>query len=99
MDRAMSDEETAKKVAQERALLDLQDIAALRTSEPFNRYWRRRIKAKGDALMASFRNDPVTKVSHEQREILRQKLLFIEELEKMMSEDEASAQTTLSAYR
>lgn len=90
------DDKTAKKVSQERALHDLQDIAALRTSEAFNRYFLRRLKAKKEDIRKVFTYDPPTKITPDQREQLRVLLLFCEELEKMMSEDEASAQSFLS---
>jgi len=74
--------------AREQAAHDLQDIEALRRSEPFNRYYLRRFKAKKEQVARKFRHD---KCGHEQREIYRQQLEMYDEIERMLDNDEAMA--------
>jgi transposase len=83
--------EAARKQASE----DLVDIAALRQSTPFTRYWVRRLKSKRASLAKSFEDDPPAKVDAAEREILRRMIKFCDELERMPAQDAASAETLL----
>lgn len=66
---------------------DLADIAELGRTQGFNRYYVRRLKAKRETLEKSFKYDAM---SHEARENVRQKILVIEEIEKMPATDSGS---------
>lgn len=66
---------------------DLADIAELKRTVGFERYWMRHLRLKIKKLATALKDDPMT---HEEREITRQKLLFAEELEKMMRVHEGS---------
>ncbi len=70
----------ADKVSEELARRDLGDIHALRENDAFNRYFLRRLKQTRDKLDKSFREDPPTKVSHAEREILRRLIASYDEL-------------------
>ena len=74
---------------------DLRDIGELKDSEPFNRYWLRRLKAKRDTMHNSFLNDPPSSVDKDEREHLRRIMLFCNELLAMMEQDASSAKKLL----
>lgn len=76
----------------EAARRDVQDIRALTGHEAFNRYYLRRIRQKHAEIEKAFKYDDMPP---DQREALRQKLLFIEEILKMPAKDEAVALSEL----
>lgn len=76
----------------EAARRDVQDIRALTGSESFNRYYLRRLRQKQEEVEKAFKYDDMPA---EQREVLRQRLLFIEEILKMPAKDEAVALSEL----
>jgi hypothetical protein len=76
----------------EAARRDVQDIRALTGHESFNRYYLRRIRQKQSEVEKAFKYDDMPPAD---REILRQKLLFIEEILKMPAKDEAVALSEL----
>jgi len=49
-------------ISKELALRDIQNIKALRESDPFRQYWARRLKDRYDAALRSLIHDPATKV-------------------------------------
>lgn len=81
-DRAM--ESNDELVAAERARQDLEDIVSLKSNDAFNRYWLRRLSQKKADIERRFKYEPPNKVDKDQREELRQALLVLEDLEKMM---------------
>lgn len=74
-------------VAAERARQDLEDIVSLKNSDAFNRYWMRRLTQKRAEVERQFKYE---KVDKHRREELRQTMLALEELEKMMAVDEGN---------
>lgn len=87
----MTQAEEDKAKALHQAAQDLSDIATLRHTEAFGRYFIRRLKAKQAAVETKFRNDSADKCSHEEREIRRRIVLAYDEILRMMAEDEATA--------
>ncbi len=92
----MSEAEEREK-ARQQAGQDLVDIAALKKSEPFNRYWLRFLAQKKEQLREKFTDEPPEKCSHEEREIRRRLLKFCEELEGMMAQHEAVCRATVES--
>ena len=85
----------ASDEARKKAGEDLQDIGALRKSEPFQRYWMGRLLRKIDAAEKKLKYEPVEKCGADEREITRRIMLAYEELAKTMEQDEASARALL----
>lgn len=77
--------------ARQQAAEDLADIAELKRTVSFSRYWLRHLAKRKNELAAAFKNDPPAKCSPEERETLRRLLLFCEELEAMPDQHAASA--------
>ncbi len=77
-------------VAAERNRQDLEDIVSLKNSDAFNRYWLRRLKQKRENAEREFKYEPASKITKERREELRQVMLALEELEKMMDVDQGN---------
>lgn len=65
---------------------DLGYIAELRRSEPFNRYFIRRLKEQRTNLARSFIEDEMT---HEKRELTRQLILRYDSIFGLLDADEA----------
>lgn len=84
-------------VARERATKDIEDIKALRESEPFKRYWLRRLNYKRAAIEKSFLRDGPELVSKDRREEMRQVILAYDELLSMMDADDRGAKNLLSS--
>jgi len=89
----MTAAEHAHAQAKEIAVHDLADINALRESEPFKRYWIRRMNERHAKLATAFKYD---KMSHEERENRRQLVLEYEDIARMMEKDEEACQKLLS---
>lgn len=85
------DEAVKKQVALEVAKRDLEDIKRLRESDPFRRYFLRRLRERALKAEHSFKYDTL---SSENREAARQVMLELEHLEKMMDEDFSSLAET-----
>lgn len=85
-----------KQVAAERARQDLEDIMSLKNSDAFNRYFLRRLTQKRAEIERKFKYEPPEKVDKNQREELRQTMLALEDLEKMMSVDEGNIRGGIS---
>lgn len=66
----------------------LNDIKVLRESEAFNRYWLARMRARRAAIQLKYNTEPAN-------EATRQVLAAYDDLEKIMANDEMSAQATL----
>lgn len=66
---------------------DLADIAELGRTQGFTRYYLRRLKAKRETFEKAFKYDTMKKSA---REIMRQRILLIEEIEKMPAVDKGS---------
>jgi hypothetical protein len=73
----------------------LVDIAALRQSTPFTRYWVRRLRSRRESLVKSLIHDAPPKVDATEREVLRRLVIFCDELEKMPSQDAVTAENLL----
>lgn len=71
---------------------DLGDIATLRKSEAFNRYFIRHLNLRHARYGKAFKYDEVT---HERREVLRCLVNELEEIAGMMAQHEAEAQHTI----
>lgn len=78
--------------SRESARQDLQDIHALRNSEPFNRYFLRRLRQRH---AENERNLKYEKMSFEEREACRLNVVFIEGIVNMLTVDEAMARKVL----
>lgn len=83
-----------QQLARQQAGQDIADIEALAKFEPFNRYWLRRLQQKHATAERSFKHD---KLSHEDREAERQKVLLLEELRDMPQKDRAVNQRVVEA--
>ena len=82
------------QVSRERAAKDLSAILELQKSDAFNGYFMRRLK---DMIARNWESHKRDKMSHEDREALRQRTLQLEEIEKWTSAQEAvSAQRQAS---
>jgi hypothetical protein len=92
-------EATNAQVSEELARRDAEDIAALRLSEPFNRYWMRRLKQRRDETDRAFRFDPPAKCDFVQREVLRNLVIAYDELLNVMQADEANIKNTYRPLR
>src|SRR3954468_15991023 len=95
----MEDQDISKQVSKELALRDLGDIADLRKSDGFNRYFLRRLNQKRNEVEKKFRYDSAVPVDKEDREILRRLMLAYEELVWLLDVDESSAKIFLSLAR
>jgi hypothetical protein len=84
------------QVSRERATRDLEHIKKLREEPAFVNYFERRLKMKRDAIEEKFRTDPVTKCSHEEREIRRRLLMEYDEIISLLSSDEAAIESLLA---
>ncbi len=73
--------------AREQEAQDLADIAELKRTVAWERYWLRRLKMKREGFALKFKNDPMT---HEEREVMRQRVLLMEEIEKILDTDQGS---------
>ena len=91
----MDEPNTAEKVYEEKMRQDLGDIRALQESEPFNRYFLRRLAEKKVKIESSFRNDPPATVDKDEREILRRILAVFDELQAMMTKEEGTIQVEM----
>lgn len=87
---------TDAQVARERQLQDLEDIRELKKNSAFTRYWLRRLTQKRAEIERRFKYDPPEKVSKDQREELRQAMIALEDLEKMMAVDEGNIRGAIS---
>ena len=85
------------ELARRQASEDLVDIAALRQSTTFNRYWIRQMRARREKLLHSLLNDPPSKVDSLEREVIRRLINQLDDLEKMPAQHAASAETLLRA--
>jgi hypothetical protein len=72
-----------QSITRELANRDLGDITHLESSDPFNRYFMRRLKEKKAAIEKRFYEDPPAKVDAAEREILRRMLLEYDTLIEM----------------
>jgi len=72
----------------ESAKRDLQDIAALRRTEAFSRYFLRRLRDKHTDAEQHFKYDEPAKCDAVQRELWRQRMLLLEEIINMSAVDE-----------
>ncbi len=86
----------AGDLSRERAMLDIEDIKALERSDPFNRYFLRRLDQKRAEAERKFKYDPAEKCTPERREEYRQVMLALEDIQKMMTTDEAACRSTLT---
>ncbi len=75
-----------------RAGQDLTDIAALRTNEPFNRFFLRRIRQKRDQTIHSL---ITAKVDATTREGIRAMVLQLEEVLTLLEDDDKACRTML----
>lgn len=73
--------------AREQEAQDLADIAELKRTTGWDRYWMRRLQTKRQRFEKSFKDDPMT---HEEREVMRQRILLMEEIEKILAVDEGT---------
>lgn len=87
---------TDQQVAAERARQDLEDIMSLKNSDAFNRYFLRRLTQKRTEVERRFKYEPPENVDKDQREELRQTMLALEDLEKMMAVDEGNIRGGIS---
>lgn len=88
---------TEEQVAIERDRRDLEDIVELKRSEPFKRYFLRRITQKKVEAEKTLKYE--NKLTHEQREISRVAFLLLEEIEKMLETDEGQIKATLARQK
>ncbi len=77
--------------AREQEAQDLADIAELKRTVAWERYWLRRLRMKREGFAQKFKNDPM---SHEEREVMRQRILLMEEIEKILDIDQGSIRAT-----
>lgn len=84
------DKNITAQVSKELAIRDLSDIADLKRSESFNRYFIRRLQQKHDTVKNKFENDPPQVTDKDEREVLRRMMHAYRELIGMMDTDEAS---------
>ena len=83
----------ANAKSREKLGLQIEDIAALRKFEPFNRYWLGELaKLRAGAEKKVLEDDKLTK---EQREEMRQVARAYAELQTMMARDEATCRGML----
>lgn len=82
-------QEQARQQAQE----DIQDIEALATSQPFNRYWVRKLNALYQAEVEA----SLTAKTVEERERSRHRSLVLRELTQMPANDRQSCENFLRA--
>ena len=75
---------------------DLEDIKFLRECAPFQRYFMRRIRDKQETIAERFRNDPPSKCTHEEREILRRLLNEYDDIAGMLEIDQGAARNELA---
>lgn len=80
--------------SRESARQDLQDIYALKQSEPFNRYFLRRLRQRHEETLKKLKYD---KMSYEEREACRLNVVFIEGIVNVLAQDEATARKELEA--
>lgn len=92
----MTTAEQKQQVALEIAKRDIQDIRALRESEPFRRYFIRRLNQRHDEMATKFKYD---KMSHEDREIARRLILEYEDIAQMMDRDELACRALVDIPR
>lgn len=93
-----TDPALAKKVSQELMRRDLGDIAELRRSEAFNRYFLRRLGEKKAAIQTSLLDHTPAELAakDEDREVLRRINKTYEEILKMMDAEERIIHSQLS---
>ncbi len=92
------EENPEEKAHRDQLTADLSDIKALRSmksDDPFNRYFMRRIRQKLAASTKAFKYEPPTKVDSVQREALRQVNIAYEELLNMLETEEGVALKSL----
>lgn len=82
--------------SREIAAQQLADIEALDRNENFQRYFLARLRSKRAQVYESFRWDPPSKCSNEEREIRRRMLDTYDEILKMMEADKAVNRSILS---
>lgn len=80
---------TDDKLTIELAQQGLSDVTHLEKSEPFNRYFVRRLKERRAKIFNSFYTEGADKVSADEREILRRKCLEYDDLLAMLASDGA----------
>lgn len=85
-----------EKVSREVMQRDMDDIAELRKSTPFNRYFVRRLKQKLEAMNETLRHAKPEKCDKEEREIVRRIMLEYEHLLGMMDAEENICHQQLS---
>jgi hypothetical protein len=84
----------ALQVEKERAQKDMADIAFLRQNEAFNRYWRRRMTERHDAIVAQFTRG---KMKKNEREVMRRLMLeYQDEIAARLDKDEIACQRLLA---
>ncbi len=76
---------------------DLIDIADLKKSVPFTRYWLRHLNRKRDEARKIFEEAPPEKCSHEEREIQRRIIRAYTELLGMMDQHQATQAKVVQA--
>lgn len=89
----MSTPEINAAVARERATQDIEDILHLKENRAWTRYWLRRVQQRRDDAVEKILHD--SKITHEQREGLRQSVLAYEGLLKMPDEDLMACKSAL----
>lgn len=77
--------------SREQEAQDLADIAELKRTQAWERYWMRRLRMKRGGFELSFKTD---KMSYEDREVMRQRILLMEEIEKLLATDEGTIKLT-----
>lgn len=87
----MSDPTPSLQQARQRAQEDIQDIDALASSQPFNRYWVRKLNARyADEVEASLTSKTV-----EEREQARSQALALRALTQLPASDRKSCENFL----
>ncbi len=86
------DPKISAAVSREIAIRDLADIADLRRSDAFNRFFLRRVGEMRDKLQKSFEEDMMDK---DQREATRQLLKQVKEIIALPDRDEATIRSQL----
>jgi hypothetical protein len=85
----------AREAERSKAGDDLLDIAALRNSTPFTRYWLRHLTRKRDSVRDQVLNDPPEKCPPAEREILRRIMKAYDDLLEMPTQHETAARALL----
>ncbi len=88
-----SDPELEKRT-KELAVSDLEAITYLKGSAAFTNYFMRRVQQKSDALENQLKYAQITP---EERESVRQRFILLEDMQNLLSADEAQCKAYLSA--